>query len=129
MTTTDSTTRRTVRAYHDARYRGDVQSASEQLGDGFTFRSPFIESASPTGHLAGMEEFLKIVTRVEMISELYGDTDAVLIYNVHTDSPVGTQRTAEHFRMDAGRITAITLIFDATPWQAIMATRPQDAGR
>ncbi|WP_433684985.1 hypothetical protein [Nocardia sp. CA-119907] len=39
--------------------------------------------------------------------------------------------TAEHFRIQDGRITAIRLIFDATPWQAIMAARPDgaEAGR
>lgn len=55
------------------------------------------------------------------------DTDAVLVYDVHTNSPVGIQHTAEHFRIHNGRITAIRLIFDAPPWQASMAARPEAA--
>ncbi|MGY0059200.1 hypothetical protein ACWY4P_22045 [Streptomyces sp. LZ34] len=59
MTTADSPARRTARAYHDARFRGDVATAAAQIGDDFRFRS--------------------------------------------------------------GRITSILLIFDAAPWQAVMA--------
>lgn len=119
--TSESTTRRTVRAYHDARYRGDTATAAAQIGDVFIFRSPFITSDSPAGHLEGLDGFLGIVVEVDLISELYSDSEATLIYDVHTASSVGIQRTAEHFRLHDGRITAITLIFDSAPWQAIMA--------
>jgi hypothetical protein len=121
MTTAESAAHQVVQAYHRARIRGDVPEAARQLGAEFRFRSPFIESDSPTGHLAGIELLVQIIDRVDMISELHSDTDAVLIYDLHTSSPVGIQRTAEHFRLRDGRITAITLIFDASPWQAIMA--------
>ncbi|MER5726918.1 hypothetical protein ABT084_00960 [Streptomyces sp. NPDC002138] len=123
--TTDSAnaaTRRTVRAYHEARFRGDVTTAAAQIGESFGFRSPFITSDSPTGHLDGLDGLLGIVTSVELISELYGETEATLVYDVHTAPAVGiTQRTAEHFRLHDGRITSITLIFDSAPWQAIMS--------
>ncbi|MCX5215158.1 hypothetical protein OG689_38860 [Kitasatospora sp. NBC_00240] len=120
--TTDSPTRDTVRTYHEARFRGDVATAAVQIGDGFHFRSPFITSESPTGHLDGLDGLLGVVTRVDLISELYGEAEAVLVYDVHTVPALGiTQRTAEHFRLRDGRITAITLIFDSAPWQAVMA--------
>ncbi|MEU5256123.1 hypothetical protein [Streptomyces longwoodensis] len=118
----NAATRRTVRAYHEARFRGDVTTAAAQIGDSFSFRSPFITSDSPTGHLDGLAGLLGIVTDVELISELYGETDATLIYDVHTAPAVGiTQHTAEHFRLHDGRITSIRLIFDSAPWQAIMS--------
>ncbi len=119
---TAAPTRDAVRTYHDARFRGDIATAAAQIGEGFTFRSPFITSDSPTGHLDGLDGLLGIVTRIEMIGELYGETEATLVYDIHTAPAVGiTQRTAEHFRLQDGRITAITLIFDSAPWQAIMA--------
>ncbi|MGW5343538.1 hypothetical protein [Streptomyces sp. HUAS TT3] len=59
---------------------------------------------------------------MELISELYGESEATLVYDLHTVPAVGiTQRTAEHFRLRDGRITAIMLIFDSAPGQAIMA--------
>lgn len=110
-------TREVVRGYHDARFRGDVASAAALLGEPFGFRSPFISSGDPAGHLAGLEGFLQVVTGVEMISELYGEAEATLVYDVHTATPAGTQRTAEHFRLVEGKISEIMLIFDAAPWQ------------
>ncbi|GHG62873.1 hypothetical protein [Streptomyces griseocarneus] len=124
MTTDSANTaaRRAVRAYHEARFRGDVTTAAAQIGEGFSFRSPFITSDSPTGHLDGLDGLLGIVTGVELISELYGKTEATLLYDVHTIPAVGiTQHTAEHFQLHDGRITSITLIFDSAPWQAIMS--------
>ncbi|WP_033438881.1 hypothetical protein [Saccharothrix sp. NRRL B-16314] len=113
-------TRRRVRAYHDARFRGDVPTAVAQLADPFTFESPLMRSDA-AGHLAGLDAFLGVVTGVDLISELYGESEATLVYDVHTATPVGTQRTAEHFRLTDGRIAAIELIFDATAWRPMMA--------
>ncbi|GAA2086488.1 hypothetical protein GCM10009759_07240 [Kitasatospora saccharophila] len=120
--TTDPTVRATVRAYHDARFGGDVAAAAALIGEGFAFRSPFVASDSPEGHLDGLDGLLGITDRVELISELYGEDEATLLYDLHTVPAVGiTQRTAEHFRLRDGRITAITLLFDSAPWQALMA--------
>ncbi|MFF1869799.1 hypothetical protein [Streptomyces sp. CB03911] len=129
--TTEPTTRDVVRTYHEARFRGDVATAAAQIGEDFLFRSPFITSESATGHLDGLDGLLAAVTGVDLISELYGATEAVLVYDVRTVPALGiTQRTAEHFRLHEGRISAITLIFDSAPWQAVMAAAgpaPDDA--
>ncbi|MEV7095078.1 hypothetical protein AB0M80_19790 [Amycolatopsis sp. NPDC051045] len=114
-------TRDTVQAYHRARFAGDVTAAAAQLAGAFRFRSPLIESADARGHLDGLAAFVGIVTGVDLISELYGDSEATLVYDVHTATPVGVQHTAEHFRLTDGKITAITLIFDATRWHPLMA--------
>ncbi|MGW0197688.1 hypothetical protein [Nonomuraea sp. NPDC003201] len=114
--------REVVKAYHDARFRGAVEEAAALVGEPFSFRSPFISSADPAGHLAGLEGFLRVVTEVEMISELYGESEATLVYDVHTATPAGIQRTAEHFRLRDGKISTIMLIFDAAPWQPMAAS-------
>ncbi|MEU4745420.1 hypothetical protein AB0G02_33845 [Actinosynnema sp. NPDC023658] len=120
MTSTTARTRAAVQDYHRARFAGDVPAAAARLSDGFTFRSPLI-SSDAAGHLSGLAGFLQVVTGVEMISELYGESEATLVYDVHTATPVGVQRTAEHFRLRDGRIESITLIFDATRWHPVMA--------
>jgi hypothetical protein len=112
-------TRETVQAYHRARFRGDVAAAAATLGGGFTFESPLL-SAGAEDHLAGLPAFLGIVTGVDVVSELYGADEATLVYDVHTATPVGTQHTAEHFRLADGRIVAIRLLFDASPWRAML---------
>jgi hypothetical protein len=123
------TTRETVQAYHRARFAGDVTAAAAQLAGTFTFRSPLIASADARGHLDGLAAFVGIVTGVELISELYGESEATLVYDVHTATPVGTQHTAEHFRLRDGKIEAISLIFDATRWHPLMAAVARPGAR
>jgi hypothetical protein len=125
------TTRETVQAYHRARFAGDVTTAAAQLAGTFTFRSPLIASTDARGHLDGLAAFVGIVTGVDLISELYGESEATLVYDVHTATPVGTQHTAEHFRLRDGKIEAISLIFDATRWHPLMAavSRPDAPGK
>lgn len=108
-----------VQAYHRARFRGDVAAARETLADGFSFESPLMRGTAGD-HLDGLGAFLGVVTGVDMISALYGTDEATLVYDVHTATPVGTQRTAEHFLLTGGRIAAIRLIFDASAWRAIL---------
>ncbi|GAA1653201.1 hypothetical protein GCM10009733_058110 [Nonomuraea maheshkhaliensis] len=120
-TTARDQTRRAVRGYHETSFRGEVSAAAEHLGEPFRFQSPFIASDDRTGHLATLPGFVSIVTGVELISELYGGTEATLVYDVHTATPVGTQRTAEHFRLDGDKIVSIMLLFDASPWQPMKA--------
>ncbi|WP_251091461.1 hypothetical protein [Streptomyces sp. Caat 7-52] len=116
-----TTTRATVSAYHQARLSGDIPAAARTLADTFHFQSPLMASGSHHDHLNGLEAFLGIVTGVDLVSELYGETEATLVYDVHTSLPtIGTQRTAEHFHLSDGRIDSIRLIFDATPWHAVM---------
>ncbi|WP_214416609.1 hypothetical protein [Sphaerisporangium fuscum] len=119
--TTRERTRRAVRGYHQARFRGDVEAAAAHLGEPFRFQSPFISSDDRAGHLGTLPGFVSIVTGVDLISELYGEAEATLVYDVHTATPAGTQRTAEHFRLDGDKIISITLIFDASPWQSMKA--------
>ncbi|MGW4475983.1 hypothetical protein ACWENQ_40480 [Nonomuraea sp. NPDC004354] len=119
--TAQERTRRAVRGYHEARFRGDVPAAAAHLGEPFRFHSPFISSDDRTGHLATLPGFVSIVIGVELISELYGEAEATLVYDVHTATPAGTQRTAEHFRLADGKIVSIMLVFDAAPWQSMKA--------
>jgi len=46
-----------------------------------------------------------------------------LLYDVHTNTPAGTIRTAEHFKVSDGKISSTILVFDATKWRAMMASQ------
>ncbi len=118
-TQTQNQTRQVVRAYHDAWIGGDMLAASAYLADDFTGGGPFFSYDSPADCLASNSKFLPVVTGLDMISELYGDAEATLVYDVHTATPAGTIRTAEYFRLTDGRISSIILIFDPTKWLAM----------
>jgi hypothetical protein len=116
--TTDTQTRQLVSAYHAARDAGDAQAAAGYLAPGFSFESPLMRLEDPHLYLANHIAFHEVVTRTDLISELYGEGEATLLYDLHAPMPGETQRTAEHFRLAGDKIASILLIFDASPWRS-----------
>ncbi len=114
--TSQTQARQVVSAYHAARTAGDLQAAGVHLAPTFTFQSPLMRFDDPAAYLASHGDFQRMVRGLDMISELYGEGEATLVYDLHTATPAGTQRTAEHFTVADGRIASILLIFDASPW-------------
>lgn len=121
--TTGTQVREVVRSFHDAWTSGDVTTAGLFLAEKFTNLSPLTNYYTPEEYLASLRQFGQIVTGCDILSELYGDDEATLIYDLHTVTPVTPIRTAEHFRLTGGKISQTTLIFDATPWHAMLAER------
>ena len=120
---TEQTTRETVRAYHDAWTAGEIATAAGYLADDFSTRAPVGTYDTKDEYLVGLERFRGLVTDLDLISELYGDGEATLIYDVHTDTPAGTLRTAEHFELAGDKIASTMLIFDATDWKVMLASQ------
>ncbi len=125
MTTATATqTREMVRAYHEAWTGEDVTSAGDYIAEEFITRAPVGSYDSRAEYLAGLANFRhRFVTGVDLISELYGNGEATLLYDVHTNTPAGTIRTAEHFKVSDGKISSTILVFDATKWRAMMASQ------
>jgi ketosteroid isomerase-like protein len=116
--------RETVRAYHDSWTAGDIPAAGRHLAEDFSTRAPVGSYDTKDAYLTGLTRFRGFVTDLEMISELYGHAEATLIYDVHTNTPAGTLRTAEHFKLDENhQIISTQLIFDATEWKAMLASQ------
>jgi len=123
MTDSNLDVRDVVRAYHAAWAGGDINAASRYLADDFTTRAPVGSYDTKGAYLTGLTRFRSFVTGLDLIGELYGDDEAMLLYDVHTNTPAGTLRTAEHFKLSDGQITSTLLVFDATDWKAMLATQ------
>ncbi len=123
MSTTSQTTRETVRPYHHGWTSADIDTAGRHLAETFTTRAPVGSHDTKPAYLAGLTRFRGFVTGLDLISELYGENEATLLYDVHTNTPAGTLRTAEHFKLTDGKITSTFLIFDATDWKAMLASQ------
>ncbi len=120
--TTVTQTQEVVHAYHEAWTGEDVTSAGNYIAEEFITRAPVGSYDSRAEYLAGLANFRnRFVTRVDLISELYGDGEAMLLYDVHTNTPAGILRTAEYFKLNDGKISSTLLIFDATDWRAMLA--------
>jgi hypothetical protein len=121
-TATQARTRAIIEAYHQAWTGPDVASAGQYLAQQFMTRAPVGSYDTREEYLAGLANFRNsFVTGVDMIAEFYGDDSAMLLYDVHTNTPAGAIRTAEYFTLSGGKIASTTLVFDATAWRAMMA--------
>ena len=122
---TQTETHTAVRAYHDAWTTGDPDATRRVLANEIVNPNPlndYADKAQPLDeYIRFLSQFASLVTGATLISELYGDGEATLVYDVQTSTPVGTVRTAENFKLVDGRIATINLIFDATAWRAMTA--------
>jgi len=94
-------------------------NALDLMDPEFTFESPMMRFSDRTVYLESHRAFQKLVKGTTMISELYGPEEAILLYDLQTATPVGVQRTAEHFRLVGGKVMSILLLFDSAPWKPI----------
>ena len=121
---TPTQTREIVRAYYDAWSRRDVEAASQYFAENLDFTGALRRGSTAAEYVDVLNTFLKLVTSGnDLISELYGDNEATLIYDSHTVA--GTIRIAEHIRVADGTISAVNLILDPTAIVAFRASRGQ----
>lgn len=118
--TTEAQTRVTVRAYYDAWVGGDIAAAGMLLAESFTNFTPINNYYTLSDYLESLRKFHQIMKSLDLISDLYGENEAILLYNIHTSTPVGSSLIVEHFRLTNGKISSITSIFDATRWHRIV---------
>jgi len=124
MIETQAETRQIVRAYFDTWTRGDVPAAGQYLADDLAFTGTLRTLNGVAEYLAALNDFRKLISAgIDLISELYGDDEATLIYSAHTVA--GAMRIAEHIRLTDGKISSIIVILDPTALRAFKAAAGQ----
>jgi hypothetical protein len=114
-----------VRGYFDAWSRGDIAASRQYLAGDLAFVGALKRGNSAAEYLDALSGFRKLITTGNnLISELYGDNEATLIYESQTVA--GPIRIAEHLRLASGKISSIMLILDPT---ALLAFRAEQAAR
>jgi hypothetical protein len=119
MSVTD--TRRVVQEYFEAWTRKDVPRARTYLADDLDFQGPIDRFTRADPFAQALAGFAQLLKEVRLLASLFGEQDAMLLYDCVTASPAGTIRTAEHFRLRGGKIAEIKLVFDATELRKVMA--------
>ncbi|NJO81454.1 MAG: nuclear transport factor 2 family protein [Blastochloris sp.] len=110
-----------VRKYFDAWTNGDIVTARQYLSDDLLFSGTLKSLNNADDYIVALGEYRKLVTHGNaIISELYGDDEAILIYDSHTVA--GTIRIAEHIRLTNNKLSAIILILDPTELLAFKAS-------
>jgi hypothetical protein len=116
--TTFADTRSVLARFLAARQDPDA-NAADFMDEAFTFESPMMRFTDRAAYLASHRAFQNLIKGMTMISELYASQEATLLYDLETATPVGVQRTAEHFRIVDGKVSTILLLFDSAPWRRI----------
>jgi ketosteroid isomerase-like protein len=114
----------TVHAYYATFREGGARFDKARLLDvlhpDVLFEAPLVGQRRGAEALAvGVERFAKSVTSFRSIQELAVGTEMAVLYECVLTVPAGTHRFAEFFRVEAGRITELRLLFDATEYRKL----------
>ena len=115
------TTRDIVKGYYLAWTSKDLAAARSYLSPNLNFQGSIDRFDNADDFARALGGFTQMLVETRLISEFYGETDAMLLYDCVTPTPAGTIRTAEYFRVQDGKIQEIKLVFDATALRAMMA--------
>jgi hypothetical protein len=109
-----------VRNYYESWTQRDMGTARSYLADDLDFQGSIDTFSSADDFIATLTGFAQMLTRVDLLQEFYTDDAAALLYDCVTNSPAGTIRTAEFFRLRDGAIATIRLVFDASALRQVM---------
>lgn len=114
------TTRNIVEGYTNAWSSGDLKTARSYLADDLEFKGSVDNFSDADSLISAISVFLKIFKSLNMITTFYHEDEAIQMYDCVTDSPAGTIRTVEYFKLVDGKIKEIKLIFDASELRGLM---------
>jgi len=127
MTTTDRKT--LALEYLNAVGAQQCHKVEALLAPDFEFRGPSVKRASAAEFGAALKRLGAIHVRND-VKRVFADGDEVcIIYDFVTDTPAGALPTIEWLRFEGDRIRSIDLYYDRLPWQTVMATMAERAGR
>ncbi len=117
-----SETRRIVDAYCEAWMTGNVDRARTFLADDLDFEGSIDSFSSADDFVKALARFVDTLVEVKVARKFFDGDEAMLLYDCVTDTPAGTIRTAEHLRVEDGRIREIRLVYDATELRKLAAS-------
>lgn len=109
-----------VGKYTNAWINQEFDKARLYLADDLRFRGSIDSFDNVDQLIEALKNFVPMLTKVEMIDQLYDENRAFLLYDCITENPAGTIRTAEHFTIENGKIKEIKLVFDTTILRKLM---------
>jgi hypothetical protein len=103
--------RELVRRYHDAWSNRRFSEAVDLLAEDLRVEVPINDYPTRESFARALVAFGGMVERVELLSELAGDGEAMLLYDA-TVAGLGQMRVVEHFTLNRGRIVRLRQIHD-----------------
>ena len=114
-----SNARHIVEQFHGHFANKDWTRARELLHDELSFEGPIDRFSRADDYIQAVKRLDAICKRVEVLKVMSDDTDVCVIWNMITDTPIGTAPIAEWFHVNGEKIDAIRVFFDARPFAAM----------
>lgn len=111
MLTNSLETKSVVRRYHEGWSTQHFDQAAALLADDLRVEVPINEYPTRDAFVQALVAFGAMVERVDLLSALAEDDQAMLLYDMTVKS-VGKLRIVEHFTVENGRITRVRQIHD-----------------
>jgi len=106
-----------VRRYHQAWSTQRYQEAVELLDERLQVEVPINDYPTRGAFAQALGAFGSMVQRVDVLSELSGQNEAMLLYDAEV-AGVGQMRIAEHFTVQGGRIVRLRQVHDTVAVRA-----------
>jgi len=94
----------------------NFEAARDLMQDDFRFKGPFEEFDSPDDYLRSLQGLFGIVERIEPKHMWSSGDQVVVLYDMVTKTPAGTQLIGEWYGIRDGKIAWIRAIFDSAPF-------------
>ncbi len=105
-----------ARAYHRAWSTRAFEDLDHYVGDDLRVEVPINSYRGKVDFLDAVRRTAQMATKVELLAELGGDDEAMLLYDMTL--PIAVLRVAEHFKVNDGRIHQVRQIHDTAALRA-----------
>ena len=112
--------KQTIEAYYEAWTRNNLTKARTLLDDNLTFSGSIDKFSNADDFMKELSLFTGMVKSVKLVRSFFDENGGVQLYDIDTNTPAGTIRTAEFFSVTEGKIKDIKLVFDATQLRKLM---------
>lgn len=112
-----------VIAYHEALNGRDFDAARRLLRDDLRFQGPFETFTTADDYWAALTRLWGVVERIDVRHRSSNGDETVVIYDMITNTPAGTQPVVEWVGVEDGRIAWIRTIFDTGPFAFLRSER------
>ncbi|MEO7082944.1 MAG: nuclear transport factor 2 family protein [Gemmatimonadaceae bacterium] len=113
-----------VQAYLGAWQRKDVAAIAELLDADVHFVGPMMDVTGRDQVIASTDRIMSMLREFRVRHTFVSGDRAMFAYDFICEPPIGTCRTAEMIEINAGRIHAIELFYDARPFEQIARRSP-----
>jgi len=110
-----------IQQFQQALGKGDFTAARQLLHDNLSFRGPLDTFQKPEPYLEAFKKLHPIIQRIDMLKMFADGNDVCVLYDMVTNTPIGTTFVCEWYQIKGKKIADIRIVFDARPFAAMFA--------